>query len=538
MSWSTFRQSVSAWLFGGLFAFAPSAVVNASEPTSASSSTPVPSITLFEGIRAGALSVAAEGSGDGRMVLSVKNRKATPLRVVLPPGLIASGASGQFGGGGFGGAGGGGFGGGGGLGGGGLGGGGLGGGGGGGLGGGGGSLGGGGLGGGSRGGGTLPPTVGMIMVSRLIISFCGDYDSWDMRSLSGGLGGGGLGGGGLGGGGLGGGGLGGGGFGGGFRTVPPTGLASAVVRPGQTRKLPTRLVRLSEPPTGSGPMMPQAGEALQIRDIDSIDGVSPRVRDVVKRLAEQKAPETVAQLVLWHLGYGIDWPTLEDLSRSWANRSELALAKQFVERRSGADVAVQIGEPGTIYYEVSAAGAGQERLASEMRRLLDERSFLGLTARSGIPARPAGPALSCRIEMKDGPTSVRIGSSDEAGSSWVDVAKFTMPSIEAGGNPPTPAGVIDRVAEGALERLIRVQLTRQGQGKLAYRIHIENGSPLVLNGLSLGCCKSGPGPHPATLVGLSLPPRKAMTIPASNAMARRVGSGKRPHILAADLSGF
>jgi hypothetical protein len=216
----------------------------------------------------------------------------------------------------------------------------------------------------------------------------------------------------------------------------------------------------------------------------------------------------------------------------------LALAKQFVERRSGADVAAQIAEPGTIFFEVSAAGAGQERLASEMRRLLDERSFLGLTARSGIPARPAGPALSCRIEMKDGPTSVRIGSSDEAGSSWVDVAKFTVPSIGAGEDAPTPAGLVDRVAEGVLERLIRVRLTRQGQGKVAYRIQIENSSPLVLNGLTLGDRESRPGALPANLVGLSLPPRKAMTIPATQALARRAGSGKRIRLLAADLSGL
>ena len=47
------------------------------------------------------------------MVLSVKNKSSKALRIILPPGLIASGASGQFGGGGFGGAGGGGLGGGG-----------------------------------------------------------------------------------------------------------------------------------------------------------------------------------------------------------------------------------------------------------------------------------------------------------------------------------------------------------------------------------------------------------------------------------------
>ena len=191
MSWPTVRLSVSAWFFGGLFAFAPAANVDASEPPSAPSEAPVPSIDLFEGIRSGALSVSAEGSGDGRMVLSVKNRRSKALRVVLPPGLLASGASGQFGGGGFGGAGGGGFGGGGG-------------------GGGGGwrvaaagarrrrpreaaASGAGGLGGGGRGSGTLPASAGMLMLSQLIINFCGDRDSWDFRSLSiGGLGGGGL----------------------------------------------------------------------------------------------------------------------------------------------------------------------------------------------------------------------------------------------------------------------------------------------------------------------------------------------------------
>ena len=47
-----------------------------------------------------------------------------------------------------------------------------------------------------------------------------------------------------------------------------------------------------------------------------------------------------------------------------------------------------------------------------------------------------------------------------------------------------------------------------------------------------------PGSRPATLVGLSLPPRKAMTIPATHELARRAGPGKRIHLLAADLSGL
>ena len=42
--------------------------------------------------------MTAEGTGDGRMTLSLTNRTNRKLRVVLPPGLIASGATGQFGG--------------------------------------------------------------------------------------------------------------------------------------------------------------------------------------------------------------------------------------------------------------------------------------------------------------------------------------------------------------------------------------------------------------------------------------------------------
>ena len=53
----------------------------------------------------------------------------------------------------------------------------------------GGGMGGGGMGGGmmgmggmGRAAGTMPPTMGMMMLSRMIMYFCGDPDSWDMRS--------------------------------------------------------------------------------------------------------------------------------------------------------------------------------------------------------------------------------------------------------------------------------------------------------------------------------------------------------------------
>ena len=221
-----------------------------------------------------------------------------------------------------------------------------------------------------------------------------------------------------------------------------------MVRPGQTRKLPTRLVSLSEPPAGSGVVMPQEGEVLKLRDIDAIEGVSPQASRRRQEAGGGEAPETVSQLVLWHLGYGIDWPTLESLSQGWANRSELALAKQFVDGRAGTEAAGRVREPGTIFYEVSA-GPGQERLAAEVapaprRPVAPGSDGPAGESRPGLRA-PRWPAGS---QIADGAASVRVSSSNEAGASWVDVAKFSLPAPEPGASPPTPAEVIDRVAEG------------------------------------------------------------------------------------------
>ena len=66
-----------------------------------------PAVSLFDAVKAGDLVVDAEGTGDGRMTLSLTNQSRKPLKVVLPPGLIASGANGQMMGGGMGGMGGG-----------------------------------------------------------------------------------------------------------------------------------------------------------------------------------------------------------------------------------------------------------------------------------------------------------------------------------------------------------------------------------------------------------------------------------------------
>ena len=90
----------------------------------------------------------------------------------------------------------------------------------------------GGMGGMGRQSGTMPATMGMMMLARMIMYFCGDPESWDMRSLMIGMMGGGMGGMGGGMGGMGGGmgGMGG-GMGGGMRSVPPTSLPFTTLGP-------------------------------------------------------------------------------------------------------------------------------------------------------------------------------------------------------------------------------------------------------------------------------------------------------------------
>jgi hypothetical protein len=53
----------------------------------------VPEVNLLDAVRKQLVSVQAEGRGDGRMTLTVTNHSRRQIRVILPPGLIAQGAT-------------------------------------------------------------------------------------------------------------------------------------------------------------------------------------------------------------------------------------------------------------------------------------------------------------------------------------------------------------------------------------------------------------------------------------------------------------
>ena len=102
------------------------------------------------------------------------------------------------------------------------------------------------------------------------------------------------------------------------------------------------------------------------------------------------------------------------------------------------------------------------------------------------------------------------------------------------------AKLADEVAEGLLGRLVRAQLVKgpRAKGKLTYRLHINNASPLRLNGLAAVGVESKEDAKPRVLSGISIPPRRSMTVPASEEVVKTLGLKHGIRLTAIDLSGL
>jgi len=326
-------------------------------------------------------------------------------------------------------------------------------------------------------------------------------------------------------------------MGGGMRSVPATGLPFAELKSKQTRHLPTRLVSLSPPDPEAGVSLPEKGEPLQIvGDVGRVNH-DPRVQKALKRLAAAKAPTTVSQLVMWRLAGGLSWDDIARLSERWANPFELTLARDFCEQLDG----LQPGEAetGSLRFQISGTDAAGESKAAELVKTVQGKTVLGLRAELGIPARPDGPALACRVRFSGGDALVQVLSSDGAARSWLSFAKFTLPATNQAGEFE-PARFADALAEGVLNRVVRAQLIKgpRDKSKPTYQLRIENFSPMLLNGLALQGPASKPADAPKVLSGISISPRKAMTVPASEEAVKLLGLKQGVRVLALDLSGL
>jgi hypothetical protein len=178
------------------------------------------------------------------------------------------------------------------------------------------------------------------------------------------------------------------------------------------------------------------------------------------------------------------------------------------------------------------------RLASAdaLRAVLASRPVLGLSPRPGIvPDRPDGPSMAVRVAIDKAIVHVSIQASDAASGRWVPAGKFTMPAVEG------PADrLAEAIAEGVLERLVRVELIRGSHANgnnIPDRLKVVNASPMILHGLAVAGSKPEATGTPA-LRGLALAPRRTASITLTPKMVRRLGLRTGLHATAADLGGL
>ena len=156
----------------------------------------------------------------------------------------------------------------------------------------------------------------------------------------------------MGGGGMGGMGGGMGGMGGGMRSVPPTGLPHATLKPGQTRQPADPAGQPDRPRTPTTDRRRHARQGREAPDRRHLASrpATPGSQTALKRLADDKAPETVAQLVMWNVASALDWDAIAELSKELGQRPRAdAWPASFVDQLDN----LPEGETGSLLYEIT-----------------------------------------------------------------------------------------------------------------------------------------------------------------------------------------
>jgi hypothetical protein len=306
----------------------------------------------------------------------------------------------------------------------------------------------------------------------------------------------------------------------------------------ERRNLPTRLVSLTPPDPEAGLSMPRQDERLRI--VGDVSRVSndPRVQKALRRLAAEKVPTSVSQLVMWRLAAGMEWDNIVQLGEKYGVKAyEVTLAQEFVrhlDERQDPDA-----EPGRLLFQIEGTDAASEAMAAELTELLKGKTVLGLRATIGIPAQPEGPSVACRVHLQGGQAIAQLTTSDGTAENWLASGKFPL-KIKTSDGKFDAAGLADGLAEGIISRLVRVYEFQKARdkGRLIHVLRIENASPLILSGLAIQGATSNSDETSRVLTSLGIPPRKYLSLPASDEVFKAQGFKQGIRVTALDLSGL
>ncbi len=214
----------------------------------------------------------------------------------------------------------------------------------------------------------------------------------------------------------------------------------------------------------------------------------------------------------------------------------MALARNFVDRLDGD--APADADTGKIHFQIEGSDAADAAWTAGLKKAFEGKIVLGLRAELGIPARPEGPSLACRVRIKADHVQVQLTGSDPA-RGWVPFGKFTLP-IAGATSEAESLRLADALAEGLISRLVRAQVVKgpREKGKPTYRIRIDNVSPLPLNGLAAIGVNNKKDEEARALTGISIPPGRNMTVPASEEVVKNLGLKQGIRITAIDLSAL
>jgi hypothetical protein len=280
--------------------------------------------------------------------------------------------------------------------------------------------------------------------------------------------------------------------------------------------------------------MPAKGESLRLGRISETN-MDVRVQEAMRRLARNKAPQSVSQVVMWRLLTDASWENINRIASPNVNSYEMVLAREFVDSLDRAPDT----ETGEILFQVDAATPKSTKAVDELREMLNDKVVLGLRSRVGTLADPDRPAVACRVQVGEEEAVAQVYCTGPYAAKWLTVGKFTVEVPRKDGKVQSLA-LADTVAANVLPRLVRAKLLKgpHVKGKETFSVRIENGSPLVLSGIAVLGQENKADELPKVLLGLCVGPHRSFTVPASAEVVKALNLKQGIRLVAADVSGL
>ena len=281
--------------------------------------------------------------------------------------------------------------------------------------------------------------------------------------------------------------------------------------------------------------LPAKGEKLQLGDISQINADARTARRPSSGWPPTRPRRPCSQLVMWRVGRA----STGRRSPSSRRLGQPPRADPGAASSSTGSTPCPTPRPATILFEVDGAdepakgpARGDHEPSSRARRSWASRPKLG------IPDRPEGPAVACRVRLSGGEATCRSQQRRHGGE--VGPLRQVHP---AGGRPT--ASSTPRSSATPWPRACSAGWSGpssaagpQVKGKPTYQVRIENASPLILNGLAVLGTGDAEGEAPKELSGICVAPRRSMTVPATEEVVKALGLRKGIRVVAADLSGL